>query len=257
MACDAMRRAEAIDDGLLITGPREQLMMRFKRTTPPRPAEPTLQFDLLIPVEKPTAATRWIADGTHAGRDITSAIPPVFGAYATITHEYDEGWGGGSHERNMLRDRVDALLPHLKSVSGDSDIWFGFRRDAAYQIGHEEREIDDIYAPGWLYQFATGRLDAIAPGLLPELVWPADRSWLLSNLWDDDWTCVGGSTGFIQALEDDPTLMARRVQLGQDAIPPRTHGHVVHRDGSSHGLRFDDERVTTALAQLGDQHRHY
>lgn len=28
---------------------------------------------------------------------------------------------------------------------------------------------------------------------LPELMFPADRSWLLSSLWDDAWAGVGGS----------------------------------------------------------------
>jgi len=27
---------------------------------------------------------------------------------------------------------------------------------------------------------------------LPALMFPADRSWLVSALWDDDWICVGG-----------------------------------------------------------------
>lgn len=41
---------------------------------------------------------------------------------------------------------------------------------------------------------------------LPELMFPTDRSWLLSSLWDDAWACVGGSEHLIAALLNDPDL---------------------------------------------------
>ena len=36
---------------------------------------------------------------------------------------------------------------------------------------------------------------AVLQGALPDLMFPADRSWLVSTLWDDDRTCVGGVPG--------------------------------------------------------------
>ena len=33
---------------------------------------------------------------------------------------------------------------------------------------------------------------------LPDLIFPADHSWLFSTLWDDDWTCIGGSRGLVR-----------------------------------------------------------
>lgn len=184
--------------------------------------EPTLRFDLLTLVKDPTEATRWIADATRPSMEVTSAIPPVFEAYATITHEYDDGDGSDSSigELNMVRDRVDALLPHLAAATGDVEIWFGFRYYAAYYLEDEDGRID-VYEH--VFQFATGPLAALSAGMLPELVWPADRSWLLSNLYDDDWSYVGGNASLIRSLQDDPILTARRVQLGEDSIPP---GHM-------------------------------
>lgn len=44
---------------------------------------------------------------------------------------------------------------------------------------------------------ATGRS-------LPDLLFPADHSWLLSTLWDDDWRCLGGPASLIEALQQDP-----------------------------------------------------
>jgi len=57
---------------------------------------------------------------------------------------------------------------------------------------------------------------------LPDLVFPNDRSWLFSTLWDDDWSCIGGSKALIADLLQDPVLgpQARRVSSGQDATPP-------------------------------------
>jgi len=51
-------------------------------------------------------------------------------------------------------------------------------------------------------------------------MFPADRAWLLSTLWDDDWSCVGGPIALVNRLVDHPDLEARPVDLSQDATPP-------------------------------------
>lgn len=45
---------------------------------------------------------------------------------------------------------------------------------------------------------------------------------LVSTLWDDDWTCVGGSEQLIAELLSHPALQghARRVIADEDATPP-------------------------------------
>jgi hypothetical protein len=43
-------------------------------------------------------------------------------------------------------------------------------------------------------------------GVLPNLMFPEDRSWLVSTLWDDDWTCVGGPAELIDKVLHDPVL---------------------------------------------------
>ena len=57
-------------------------------------------------------------------------------------------------------------------------------------------------------------------GVLPDLFFPEDRSWLVSASWDDTWTCIGGSNTLVEALEHDPIVQAYRVQPGADAMPP-------------------------------------
>jgi hypothetical protein len=76
-------------------------------------------------------------------------------------------------------------------------------------------------------QAATWRqrdLPSFWKGALPNLMFPADRSWLVSTLWDDDWTCIGGPAGLVDSFVRHPRLQARAVGLGQDATPP---GHLV------------------------------
>jgi hypothetical protein len=57
-------------------------------------------------------------------------------------------------------------------------------------------------------------------GALPDLMFPADRSWLLSTLWDDDWSCLGGPARLIADVVSHPDLEALPVTPGEDATPP-------------------------------------
>ena len=49
---------------------------------------------------------------------------------------------------------------------------------------------------------------------------PADRSWLVSALWDDGWTCIGGPEALIDRLERSAPVNARRVGRDEDMLPP-------------------------------------
>jgi hypothetical protein len=60
-------------------------------------------------------------------------------------------------------------------------------------------------------------------GVLPDLMFPADRSWLFSTLWDDDWTSIGGSRGLVDAFLAHPDLAQRVREVDpsvEDATPP-------------------------------------
>ena len=145
---------------------------------------------------------------------------PVFEAYATVLVAYGE-------ERDA-HDR--ALLTLLRQQSPDQRWWLGYLDTGADDIVFPDAPKVTLYA-GWHYVLIEAGPDqavawrpsdgrAFGTGDLPNLMFPADRSWLVSTLWDDDWTCIGGPAGLVDRFLHHPDLQARPVALGQDATPP-------------------------------------
>jgi hypothetical protein len=165
------------------------------------------------------ADVAWIATGTSHGRTITAAIPPVFEAYATVV--LPPG-GEGQDEQDR------AVLALLRAQSAGQPWWLGYLDTGADDIVFPDAPKVTLYSD-WHYvlveagpeQAATWRgASSFWMGTLPNLMFPADRSWLVSTLWDDDWTCVGGPAGLVHTFLRHPGLPARPVALGQDATPP-------------------------------------
>jgi hypothetical protein len=167
------------------------------------------------------AEVAWIDHGTSIGRTITAAIPPVFEAYATVVLPYGaEG----------LDKHVGATLALLREQSAGRPWWLGYLDTGADDIVFPDAPKVTLYS-GWSYvlveagpeQAATWRQDdpgSFWKGVLPNLMFPADRSWLFSTLWDDDWSCLGGPAVLVDRFLRHPDLQARPVALGQDATPP-------------------------------------
>jgi hypothetical protein len=167
----------------------------------------------------------WIAGGTWVGLAITSAIPPVFPAYATVVVPEPD-----MPDEQQARDR--ALLDVLARHSTQERWWLGYL---------ETGNSDVVFADAPRVRLNSGRYVLVSAGpeqaarwrspdpwkgCLPDVMFPGDRSWLVSTLWDDDWTCVGGCEQLIADLLSDPGLRAhaRRVaNVDEDATPP---GHV-------------------------------
>jgi hypothetical protein len=167
------------------------------------------------------AEVAWIADGTSVGRAITAAIPPVFEAYATVVLP----WGGEGQDQHD-----QAVLALLSEQSAGHLWWLGYLDTGADDIVFPHAPKVTLYS-GWHYvlveagpeQAATWRQygdRSFWKGALPNLMFPADRSWLVSTLWDDDWTCIGGPAGLVDRFLCHPGLRARPVTLGEDATPP-------------------------------------
>jgi hypothetical protein len=65
---------------------------------------------------------------------------------------------------------------------------------------------------------AAGWRDTGFNWALPDLIFPADHSWLVSTMWDDNWTSVGGSEQLVSSFLRHPELgpRTRRVTAEQD-----------------------------------------
>lgn len=165
------------------------------------------------------AEVAWIADGTSMGRAITAAIPPVFEAYATVVLPYDD-------EAQEKHDHAELGL--LKEHSPSQPWWLGYLDTGADDVVFPDAPKVTLYS-GWRYLLVEAGPEQAAiwrhrgsffPGVLPNLMFPADRSWLVSTLWDDDWTCLGGPAGLVGRFLRHPHLQARPVAVDQDATPP-------------------------------------
>jgi hypothetical protein len=175
------------------------------------------------------ADVAWIEENTDGGLAITSAIPAVFEAYATL-----ELPGSGEQAAALaLEDEnrhAAAVLALLTQRSAAQRWWLGFLDTGVSDVVFKDVQKVSLYAD-WGYvlveagpeQAGSWRGAGHWKGVLPDLMFPADRSWLVSTLWDDDWTCIGGSRELVDAFLDHPDLRrrARGVKsLVEDATPP-------------------------------------
>jgi hypothetical protein len=173
------------------------------------------------------AEVAWIRENTGVSFAITSAIPPVFEAYATL-----ELPGTGDHDASSpLEDqgRHDAaVLAVLSEHSAAQPWWLGYLErgpgdDIVFDNVRKVRPGPNN--DGWYVLVEAGPEQAGGwrGHDLPDLMFPADRSWLVSTLWDDDWTCIGGSRPLVDAFLAHPDLRHRAREVDpsmSDATPP-------------------------------------
>lgn len=180
------------------------------------------------------ADLQWIEDGTEYGVRITSAIPPAFEAYATLEHPGFVEPGVHSISDGDQERHDAAVWAILNDRTPPQAWWLGYLETGASKVVFDDAPRARLYAD-WPYvvveagpeQARTWRGDDWK-GSLPDLVFPADRSWLFSTLWDDDWTCIGGSRELVDAFLADPELRDRVREVDpsiEDATPP---GHIAY-----------------------------
>lgn len=167
-----------------------------------------------------SAEVAWIAASTRPGRTIVTAIPASFEAYATVIVP------DGDEEK---RRHDAALLAVLRAHSSPQPWWLGYLETGVADLVFPDAPRVRLYT--WPYVLVEAGPDQAAGwrtnenvtpwhSALPELMFPLDRSWLVSTLWDDDWRCVGGPVSLVDALLGHPPLHARGVTLDQPATPP-------------------------------------
>ena len=163
----------------------------------------------------------WITDWTRKDRTIVSAIPPMYAAYATIVVPDGD-------EAKTQSDR--ALVEVLQAHAPADRWWIGYLDTGAADLSNIKGQRVSAYA-GWTYVLkACGPRQVLAArdngrstpwhSALPELLFPHDRSWLVSTLWDDDWRCVGGPESLVEAVLAHRHIEAFAVSTDEDATPP-------------------------------------
>ena len=162
----------------------------------------------------------WIADNTRPDGTIATAIPTSFEAYATVIVP------DGDAEKRLADG---ALLDVLRTQASPQPWWLGYLETGVGDLVFPEAPRVRLYT--WPYLLVKAAPDQAAAwrtnddalpwhSALPELMFPRDRSWLVSTPWDDDWRCVGGPATLVEALLRHPGLDARAVTLDEDATPP-------------------------------------
>ena len=160
----------------------------------------------------------WINEGSESGLTIRSAIPAVYDGYATILIPEDDA----------ARQAGETLLLHLLGQwTSPQPWWLGYLDTGTHDVVFDRAPKVVIYS-GWSYvlvqagpkQASSWRADDPWRGRLPDLIFPADHSWLVSMLWDDDWRCLGGPANLIRTVLAENSLDARAVGIDGDATPP-------------------------------------
>jgi hypothetical protein len=128
-------------------------------------------------------------------------------------------------------DEARALVSVLVRHTPTQPWWLGYLQKSDHtDVVFAEASRTEVYARGWQYvlieagpdQATRWRRDEFE-GVLPDLIFPADHSWLVSRLWDDDWRCVGGPSALVDDLRADAALggrVRRITTLTGDATPP-------------------------------------
>ena len=158
----------------------------------------------------------WINAGVTPGLSITAAIPPIFAVYATLADPSaldPKRHGDDQRQAEDLFD--DALVSVLATHTDPQPWWLGFLETGASDVVFDDAPHVHVYGCSYVLVQAgprearTWRSDwGRWHTALPDLMFPVDRSWLLSSLWDDAWACVGASAEVIAALLAEPELRA-------------------------------------------------
>lgn len=153
----------------------------------------------------------WLDDAVDASAEKVSLVPPGFAAYCQLDLPERTPGSQVSHDR--------ALVSRLSRAPASREWWLGYLE---YGIGIDLPLSD---APrtklfGWDYVLVQAGAEqalnwrASEPpiawkGALPDVLFPADRSWVLVTDWDERWSGIGGTDGLVQSLLDDPELGPR------------------------------------------------
>ncbi|SUA73293.1 Uncharacterised protein [Nocardia otitidiscaviarum] len=123
---------------------------------------------------------------------------------------------GDPRDVERERDRIDAELavsvaPEVRQAveSGPFLRWPG--RDFLLF----DTDLSELADPGWVYATGLGWTTDF-PGVMPQLLWPADHAWVVASEIDFDSTIVAGSWALIDAVLADSRFEAYEIDEESD-----------------------------------------
>lgn len=166
----------------------------------------------------PVKRRPWIERNTPHGLGHCVGDPGVLRA---VRH-YHRACETATSTRNQP-SRSSPLVEVLRHF-GESSWWLGYLDTGGSDVVFPGARSLKLYASRRYIVVQAGPDQAIRwRNSIPDLIFPTDRASCLSTLWDDTWTCLGGSAQLIRRLEADQLIHLRRVGLQDDATPA---GHV-------------------------------
>ena len=155
----------------------------------------------------------WIRQNTFVGDTIRSAVPSGFDVYGLLDLDED-------------RATEDVLLQAV-APEDDAELIAGWLARGRCKPRPGD---DHVLYSGWRYRLravdaaALRGLPAQGEGGFPDLLFPLDRSWVVSLLWDDSWRSIGCTDALAREI-------ARRLPSFERidaATPIATTGRDVH-----------------------------
>jgi hypothetical protein len=131
-----------------------------------------------------------------------------------------------AHDRHAA-----AVLAILDRQTAAQPWWLGYLETGVSELVIDDAPMVGLYA-SWPYLLVQAGPEQAGTwseyawkSILPDLMFPADRSWLVSTLWDDEWTCIGGSRELVDGILNQPDLraLAREVDPSFDDVTPPGH----------------------------------
>jgi hypothetical protein len=150
----------------------------------------------------------FIAAGANAGTPVGEMIRALYPSYCNL--ELPQSTNDEelvAHEQaviELLTNQTDQQAWWLGYLdTGSSDVVFPFAPRTSPFYGHQY-----VLVEAGPEQAATWREKGWS-WALPELMFPANRSWLASTGWDDSWTSIGGSEQLVNSFLTHPILGPR------------------------------------------------
>jgi hypothetical protein len=158
------------------------------------------------------ADVKFITDATIARTAIGGTIAPIYEAYCTV--RLPDG-----NDAQELHEHEHAVIDILQRSTGQDRWWLGYLDTGAHDVVFPfAPRVTPFYGHQYVL-IKAGPQQAVAwrqqgwNWALPDLMFPQDRSWLLSTGWDDSWTCIGGPEWLISEFLRDTILGPRTERL--------------------------------------------